>query len=70
MFRTLEVISRHLDIRLPRYKQNILFFGFKIGYTALFVIILEHWMLFCVDWTYGYQDTVKFLYSPALKLGL
>ena len=61
---------RRLVVLLQRYSRKRLFVGFKIGLTAFEFLFLEHWMLFCVDWMYGCQDTGENIYLPALKLGL
>ena len=61
---------RWLQVRLQKYGENLLFTGFEIGFTALLVLFLEYWRLFCVDWRYSYQDTGKNFHSPDLKLGL
>ena len=55
---------------MPRYLQNLLFAGFEIEFTALFVIFLGQWRLFCVDWKYSCQVTCKNYYSPVLKSDL
>ena len=70
MFRSLQLILRQLEVRLPRIGQKRLFACVEIGFTAFAVIFLEHWRLFCVDWKYGCQDTGEKVYSPAMKLGL
>ena len=40
IFRTMEVILRRLELRLPRYGRKCLFTGFKIGFTAFAVLYL------------------------------
>ena len=67
IFRKLEVILRWLEVWLPIYKQNLLFVLFEIVCMALFVLFLEHWILFCVDWRYGCQDTGKIFTTLLLK---
>ena len=49
IFRTLEIILRLLELRLPGYEQIILFAGFEIMCTAVNVLFLQHWRLCCVD---------------------
>ena len=55
---------------MPRFGQKNLFAGFKIGFTAVDVLFLEHWKLFCIDWRYGCKDTGDNVYSPTLKLSV
>ena len=66
IFRTLEVILRRLDLRLPRYWRKQLFAGFEIGFTFT-VQFQEHKMLFCIDWRYDCLEIGENIYSPALK---
>ena len=59
IFRTLDVIVRRIEVRLPRYGQKRLFTAFEIVLIAFAFVFLEHWKLFCVDWRYGCQDMGK-----------
>ena len=57
IFKTLKVNLRRLKKLLPRYKRKCLFAGFEIGFTTFIVLFLEHWRLFRIVWSYGFQDT-------------
>ena len=70
IFRTLEVILRLLEVRLPRYFQKPIFADFEIGFTAFFILFLEYYRLFYLYWRYFCQDTGDNVYLPAFKLGL
>ena len=64
ILRILEVILLRLEVRLPKYGRKFLFADFKIQFTALAVLLLEHRMLISVDWRYGYQNTDEiFIYG-------
>ena len=70
IFRTLEVILRQLEVRLPSYRRKHLFDCFEFGFTVFAILFLEHWKLYCIDWSHGCQDTGGIIYLPALKLSL
>ena len=59
-----------LDVRLPKYWQNLLFACFKIKFTKLSILFFKLLRLFCVNSRYSCQDTGKTLYSPPLKFDL
>ena len=46
IFRTSEVILRRFGVRLPRYEQNCLNAGFKLGFATFAVLFLKHWRKF------------------------
>ena len=70
IFRTLEVVLRRLEVWSPRHWRYNLFSGFQIGFTSFTVLFLEHWRLFCIDWSYGLPSTGENPHSPNLKMCL
>ena len=55
---------------MPRYGLKSLFNCFEIGFTAIFVLYLKHWTLFCVNWRYSYLDRGENVNLMAVVLGL
>ena len=55
---------------LPKYGRKRSFASFETGFTALAVLFLAFWRLFCVIGRYRCQDTGKNVHLAGLKLVL